>query len=73
MFVKQKSSGHLIEVLNMQDLYDPSQSSFEGRLNIGEDLPEPEQFSKDDTIFPSGEALPKCWVDTHYRDSELNH
>jgi len=73
MFVKQKSSGHLIEVLNMQDLYDPSQTSFEGRLNIGEDLPDPEQFSKDDTIFPSGEALPKCWVDTHYRDSELQH
>lgn len=73
MFVKQKSSGHLIEVLNMQDLYDPSQSSFEGRLNIGEDLPEAEQFSKGDTIFPSGEALPKCWVDAHYRDSELQH
>ena len=73
MFVKQKSSGHLIEVLNMQDLYDPSQTTFEGSFNIGEDLPDPEQFSKADTIFPSGEALPKCWVDTHYRDSELQH
>ncbi len=73
MFVKQKSSGHLIEVLNIQDLYDPSLDSFEGRLNIGEDLPDSEQFSKSDTIFPSGEALPKCWIDPHYRDSELKH
>jgi hypothetical protein len=73
MFVKQKSSGHLIEVLEMQDLYDPSKATFKGRLNIGEDLPEPEHFDKTDTIFPSGESLPKCWVDTHYRDQELTH
>jgi hypothetical protein len=73
MFVKQKSSGHLIEVLEIQDLYDPSKSTFKGRLNIGEDLPEPEQFNKADAIFPSGEPLPRCWVDAHYRDKELTH
>jgi hypothetical protein len=24
-------------------------------------------------LFPSGEGLPRCWVDVHYRDKELRH
>ncbi|MBM4201779.1 MAG: acetyltransferase, partial [Gammaproteobacteria bacterium] len=26
-----------------------------------------------DLSFPSGEGLPRCWVDVHYRDKELRH
>jgi len=22
-------------------------------------------------VFPSGEPLPQCWVDIHYRDAEV--
>ena len=67
MLVKQKSTGHLIEVLNLAQLYDPSVKEFEGRFNYGEEMPEPQTFSKNDVIFCSGEALPKCWIDMHYR------
>jgi hypothetical protein len=71
MFVKDRTNGHLVEVLDTAALMDPAQSRFRGRYNWGEDLPEPEAFSKTDMIFPSGEPLPRCWLDVHYRDDEL--
>ncbi len=52
-------------------MFDPLRPTFTGRLNIGEDMPEPEQFQKTQVCFPSGEPLPRCWVDVHYRDDEL--
>jgi hypothetical protein len=71
MFLKQRSSGHLIEVLDQTALFDPHNDSFRGRLNIGEDIPDEEDFAKSDVCFLSDEALPRCWLDVHYRDAEL--
>ena len=73
MLVKEQSSGHLVEVLDIKQLYDPTMTSFEGRYNIGEEMPDPQKFDKKNVIFCSGEALPRCWVDPHYRDDELKH
>ncbi len=73
MFLKQIKADHLVEVLRLEELVDPSKSSFTGRLNIGEDVPEPRLFAKSNVCFPSGEPLPRCWVDVHYRDDELKH
>ncbi len=73
MLLKQCSTGHLIEVLDQKALFDPSEPRFQGRLNVGEDMPEPELFEKKDVCFPSGESLPRCWVDIHYRDKEIRH
>lgn len=72
MFLKEKARGHLVEVLNLEELFDPVKTEFTGRLNYGEDLPDPQMFRKGEVAFPSGEALPRCWVDVHYRDAELN-
>ena len=71
MFLKQIESDHLVEVMQPEELVDPSRSTFTGRLNIGEELPEPSCFDKARVCFPSGEPLPRCWVDVHYRDDEL--
>lgn len=71
MFLKQNSSGHLVEVLELKNLFDPYDDAILGRLNVGEELPEPEKFAKTDLVFLSGEALPRCWTDPHYRDDEL--
>jgi len=71
MFLKQIGADHLVEVLRLEELVDPSKSSFTGRLNIGEEMPEPELFQKSKVCFASGEPLPRCWVDVHYRDNEL--
>lgn len=71
MFLKEKTGRHLVEVLKLEELFDPMKPSFTGRLNYGEDVPDPEMFGKSNVCFPSGEALPRCWVDVHYRDEEL--
>jgi hypothetical protein len=68
MFLKQKTEGHLLEVLSFTDLVNPKHPHVVGRLHYGEELQDPESFAKADLLFPSGEALPECWVDVHYRD-----
>ncbi len=73
MFLVEKKTGHLIEVLDLKRLFDPFEKEFEGRLNYGEDLPEAQMFKKEDVVFQSGEPLPRCWVDEHYRDEEIAH
>lgn len=72
MLLMQKSTGHLVEVMELKELFDPFMDSFTGRLSYGEDLPEAEKFKKSDVTFQSGEFLPKCWLDSHYRDEELH-
>ncbi len=71
MFLTEKKSGHLVEVLDTAELFDPFSEEFTGRLNYGEDLPDPQKFKKTDVQFQSGEPLPRCWMDPHYRDNEL--
>lgn len=71
MFLKDKSNDDLVEVLTIKDLFDPFCSSLIGRYQHGEEPQDPETFSKAALVFPSGEALPRCWMDAHYRDNEL--
>ncbi|MCG8429374.1 MAG: acetyltransferase [Chromatiales bacterium] len=71
MFLKHATNGRLVEVLSLTDLFNPNHPDLVGRYNVGEELQDPERFSKQDLIFLSGEALPQCWLDVHYRDGEL--
>lgn len=68
MFLKETATDHMVEVLNTEELFDPFQAAVTGRYNYGEDLPDPASFQKSDLVFLSGEALPRCWTDPHYRD-----
>lgn len=71
MFLKQRKDGHLVEVLGFNDLVNPIHKHMVGRLHYGEEMQDPEKFLKTELMFPSGEALPQCWLDVHYRDQEL--
>ncbi len=71
MFLKHKGDGKLVEVLSLNDLFNPNHGELVGRYNAGEELQDPEKFAKADLEFLSGEALPRCWTDVHYRDDEL--
>jgi hypothetical protein len=66
MFLKTKQDGSLVEVINLAPLVDPFVRHLEGRLHAGEELQEPEQFAKAELLFPSGEPLPRCWMDPAY-------
>ena len=71
MFLKESASGHLVEVFNIQDLFDLYRDEVAGSYHFGEEVQEPEPFKKTNLIFLSGEELPRCWTDPHYRDQEL--
>jgi len=68
MFLKSQQDDSLMEVLNLKQLFDPFASGVEGRLHAGEEMQDPETFQKNALQFPSGEALPRCWVDPAYRE-----
>ena len=68
MFLMQKKSEKLVEVLSLSDLFNPNHEQIVGRFHAGEEMQDAESFDKDDMSFPSGEALPKCWLDPRYRE-----
>ncbi len=68
MYLKHKPSGDLVEVLDLDALFDPNRSMIQGRFHAGEELQDPAAFAKAELLFPSGENLPRCWLDAHYRE-----
>jgi len=68
MFLMQKNSEKLVEILSLSDLFNPNHLKIIGRFHAGEEMQDAEKFAKDEMAFPSGEPLPKCWVDPHYRE-----
>lgn len=67
MYLLHQPSNNLVEVLSPPDLWDPFLEKVNGRFHAGEELQDPELFSKAHLVFPSGEALPACWTNPDYR------
>lgn len=67
MYLKDRESGNLVEVLDVQELVDPCRDRLRGRFHAGEEVQDPSEFAKSGLSFPSGEELPRCWIDPHYR------
>ena len=68
MHLMHKPSGDLVEILNLDRLFNPIQKEVNGRFLAGDQLQEPAGFGKDDLVFPSGEYLPRCWVNPAYKN-----
>ncbi len=69
MYVKNKISGDLAQVENLAQLTDPSEKTVMLHYFAGEEVGDSISADKSDFVFPSGEDLPKCWLDPHYRIS----
>jgi len=75
MLLKTRSNEHMIEVANIMDLMNLNVNEVMGRSQEGQEEQEEqdnETFDKHELVFLSGEELPRCWTDPHYRDGELN-
>jgi len=66
MLLKEKESGTLIEIIDVEALLSPSKNEVPGRIQSGQEEQDPENFNKETLIFPSGEILPRCWMDANY-------
>jgi hypothetical protein len=64
MFLKLRNDhqSSRVEVLDLQQLFDPFSDQVQARLHGGEELQDPGSFLKADLLFPSGEELPRCWL-----------
>lgn len=67
MFLRDYKTKGLIEVMDMKQVFDPFLSQIHGRTQAGEDTMDEGDFDKNQLAFPSGEPLPRCWMDSHYR------
>ena len=67
MFLSETKTGDLVEIFDTRDLSNPFKTTLLVQFQRGEDLTEPEMIEKSKLCFPSGEALPNCWLDGHYR------
>ncbi len=71
MLFKDTSTNHLVEVADIVTLSNPYELTVVGRYLWGEEMQDPEVFDKTQLCFLSGEALPRCWHDSRYRDREV--
>lgn len=68
MFLKHLPTDDLVEVVDLTDVINPYTSTIRARSHAGEVIQRPENFLKTELAFPSGEPLPLCWMDGHYRE-----
>ena len=67
MFLLDINTKGLIEVLDIQRVFNPFSEEVHGRTQAGDDTMDEGDFEKDHLTFPSGEPLPLCWRDRYYR------
>lgn len=57
----------LVKIADVSELINPSRKEVVAQIQAGEEEQPPEPFKKSDLVFPSGENLPQCWVDSNYK------
>lgn len=67
MLLQEKESGDLIEIVDVEDLLSPAKNEVLGRNQAGQEEQEPAKFDKNKLVFPSGELLPRCWIEENYK------
>ncbi len=71
MLLKVRKDNHLVAVTDLDALVNPLRAEVMARPQWGEEEQDAEPFAKEALCFPSGEDLPRCWRDEHYRDEEV--
>jgi hypothetical protein len=67
MFLQIKNSRDLVKIVDFQELIDPNSKIVHAKDQEGEEEQETDIYIKEDLVFPSGEKLPRCWLDANYR------
>jgi hypothetical protein len=67
MLLQKKENGTLVEIQNILEVISPNQTEVMVKVQAGEEEQDPESVQKINLIFPSGESLPRCWLDAEYQ------
>ena len=57
----------LVEITDVVELISPSKEEVMAQIQAGEEEQPSEPFKKSNLVFPSGENLPQCWVNSNYK------
>lgn len=66
MLLKSKETGTLIKIQDTESLINPNQHEISGQDQAGQEEQNTTTYSKEELVFPSGESLPRCWLDSNY-------
>lgn len=72
MLLQTKNTGELVKILDVQQLIDPNNKDVQGQDQEGQEEQNPESFKKENLVFPSGETLPRCWMDANYKNATVS-
>lgn len=67
MLLKNKNDDGLVKISEIDELIDPFKEQVTGQTQAGQNEQPPKPFNKKDLVFPSGESLPVCWLDSNYK------
>ncbi|MBK1989196.1 acetyltransferase [Sphaerospermopsis aphanizomenoides BCCUSP55] len=67
MFLQIRNSHDLLKIVDIQELFDPNSQIVHAKDQEGEEEQETDLYKKEELVFPSGEELPRCWLDANYR------
>ncbi len=70
MLLQLKDTGELVKILKVDELINPNTEVVQGKDQEGQEEQDAESYKKDNLVFPSGESLPRCWLDANYRSAK---
>ena len=70
MLLKIKKDDVLVEITEVIELINPMREEVMAQIQQGEEEQSPESFRKSNLVFPSGENLPQCWLDSNYKSKQ---
>jgi hypothetical protein len=69
MLLQLKDNGELVKVVDVQELIDPNRDNIRAKEQQGQEEQQADYYQKEQLAFPSGENLPRCWMDANYRNA----
>lgn len=69
MFLQNEQTGVLVKILDTTELINPLSDKISVKVQSGEEEQDPEEMAKAELKFPSGEELPRCWLDAEYQQT----
>lgn len=72
MLLQLKDSSELVKILDVQELINPNQDVVHAQQQEGQEEQQADSYKKENLVFPSGETLPRCWLDADYRNAKAS-
>ena len=69
MLLQLKENGELVKIVDVQELINPNTDTVQAKEQQGQEEQQADAYKKENLVFPSGESLPRCWIDANYKNA----